>query len=481
MVDCSHPHADDVPKCEHSARRGIVPGARLVGLEARVIDEVFDHPAQRQHFRSITEHISDLRSSSTTAQFVEFQRGLFRDAYRVDNRRAECVQNAKRIRAGKSALDDSTPPHRGDPGDAAAWETEALIHERLFRQCRSVGDALAWRVFAYDRTVIAALASNSSPGPLVKRAGPLFDDVGGLSHELRAIEEAWTERGRFALHHDLTNCLRIGDLTEVEAPGRYLLGEVKANGRRQISAQRARMRGAVSAIETGSPLPGSGRIVRALDEPYEVDLRALMDLVDLARTHGAKAAKLSDGRALVVTCPAGLFRATGGRLADSASRFEATRRGALRRARIDQDAHHLRGLSTDLAARAPLLPPWAIYPLRPDECAGLICDSVIFEVVVSADVLVHLLEREGLTIETLLRPGHGELDPTRPVLRVHDRDRQLNVFPNALSSLLFELLRPDTWARGIAELIRTNVTGNDVMHRYADDHIAWHPAALAIA
>ena len=341
-------------------------------------------------------------------------------------------------------------------------------------------DALAWCVFAYDRTIIAALASNPSPGGLVKRAGRLEDDTGGLPFEVRAVEEAWTERSRLALHHDLTNCLRIGDLTEVESPGHFLLGEVKANPRNRSSAQRERMRSVVRAIESGTPLPGkAGRTVHELSEPYETDLKALMDLVDLTRTHGAKGARLSDGRALMVTNFGALHRATAGDLENAKSQVTAVRRSALRRANIDHDTHHLRAVSSDLAARAPLLPPWAIYPLRPDECAGLICDAIIFEVVISVDALVALLRDEGLVVECLLRTTNDELDETKPVLRVWGTGRQLDIYPNALYSPLLELLRPDTWARGTAELLRSTALGRDLMHRYANDHVAWQPRTLA--
>ncbi len=40
------------------------------------------------------------------------------------------------------------------------WEPEVDVCERVERQLRSVADALAWRVFAYDRRVIVALSRN---------------------------------------------------------------------------------------------------------------------------------------------------------------------------------------------------------------------------------------------------------------------------------------------------------------------------------
>ena len=40
------------------------------------------------------------------------------------------------------------------------------VCERVDRQLRSVADALAWRVFNYDRRVIVAFSRNYPPGPM---------------------------------------------------------------------------------------------------------------------------------------------------------------------------------------------------------------------------------------------------------------------------------------------------------------------------
>jgi hypothetical protein len=52
----------------------------------------------------------------------------------------------------------------------------------------------------------------------------------GLSYELGAIQELWKTKGHFALHHDLTNCLRIADLTEFTADGRIPLSLTRFHG-----------------------------------------------------------------------------------------------------------------------------------------------------------------------------------------------------------------------------------------------------------
>ena len=119
-------------------RMGFAPGTRLVSLDPDILGDVFDHPQQHDTLRKIAQYVVELRACSQTQDFVELQRRLLHDAHRVDNRRAECVQSAKRVEAGKTPHGDVAPPHAGGVHDRVAWQKEALVHERLFRQFRSI-------------------------------------------------------------------------------------------------------------------------------------------------------------------------------------------------------------------------------------------------------------------------------------------------------------------------------------------------------
>jgi hypothetical protein len=69
----------------------------------------------------------------------------------------------------------------------STWQLELDIRERVARQLRCVGDALAWPVFGFERQYITALARNQSPGMM---AGKL-----GLAAERARVEQV-TERRR---------------------------------------------------------------------------------------------------------------------------------------------------------------------------------------------------------------------------------------------------------------------------------------------
>ena len=73
-----------------------------------------------------------------------------RDAARSLARRQE-----RRAAAGK--------PVEAGSGATGSWALESLVCDRVARQVRLVGDALAWRLFNFDRRVVMALSRND-PG-----------------------------------------------------------------------------------------------------------------------------------------------------------------------------------------------------------------------------------------------------------------------------------------------------------------------------
>jgi hypothetical protein len=324
----------------------------------------------------------------------------------------------KRLQRGQSVPADVPAPPSGDPTELSTWKLESYVFERLARQLRTVGDGFAWTCFGYDRRLILALSRNDSPGPMYGK-----DE---LPYELGAIEELWRDKQHFALHHDLTNCLRIADLTEFTTTGQNLFHEIKAKPHTE-KKQLERAQAVVDAIMHGGVLPSSvddTRLVE-LEEPYRTNLKQLDDLLQLAKRNGCHGMKLPQGRALIAfSLPLMATRWIDNR--DEGTRImESTRRRALRRAGIDNAMHHIKGYSGDNAARSPVMAPWTIYPFSPNDCAALTCDMLLFDTTVSADALVESLERAGLTGEVLLKPADVSLEGDMPVIRARWRDRTL--------------------------------------------------------
>jgi hypothetical protein len=423
-------------------------GQAIGTLDHELLGKIVTHTASRDCFYRIIQLIEWLRSCQEPSDYYEFQRHLFGDVYRVEERRADCTRIVKRLRQGKSLPADApAPPEDGDPSGLETWEREVFVCERLARQLRSVGDGLAWRCFGYDRRIVLTLSRNDSPGPMSRKDG--------LGYELGRVEELWKESGHFALLHDLSNCLRIADLTEFTSDGGRLLREMKSTPHTDAK-QLARIQLAIDAIMNGGPLPGNrpdARLVE-LTEPYVTNLNQLHDLIQLAKQHGCRGMKLDQGRALVASSLPAMHNRWGDSMDKGLEVFASTKQRAIKRAGITGATHHVRGISGDTSSRSPMMAPWSIYPFAPDDCAALICDQVIFETTLAPEYLIASLAESGVTAELLLLPKHGSMAPNQDVIRARWRDRAMTLHAPGLSLLLYELVEPDTWARGIAEALK---------------------------
>lgn len=207
-------------------------GQSLRGLDPEVLSQVLLHPLQQANVRQLGALLCGLNSCSSAEDYFEFQRHLFQAMFATANRGAGCKRVVKRLRQARSVPADAPElPAGGDPSSVATWQFEVFIAERIARQLRCVGDGLAWRAFNYDRRVIAALSRNESPGHLKESEG--------LGYELGRVTDLWRERRHFGLLHDLTNCLRIADVTEFVDDRERLLHEVKKARRATLGAESA--------------------------------------------------------------------------------------------------------------------------------------------------------------------------------------------------------------------------------------------------
>lgn len=174
-------------------------------------------------------------------------------AIRPATRPSRCALGGRRPSSRLQPCGQALPTRRNLPADAVeirgpgdaneleTWEIERDVCERVGRQLRAVGDALAWRVFDYQRNFIVVLSRNEPPGPI--------SGMAGLVAERDAIHEVWRTDGHVAILHDLTSCLRIGDIT-IFQPGQVVVREIKTNARRRTRAQEQRILEACEALRS---------------------------------------------------------------------------------------------------------------------------------------------------------------------------------------------------------------------------------------
>jgi hypothetical protein len=444
-------------------------------------DAVLLHPRQLAALGILAGLIGQLRACENVEDGYEFQQELLRRRVEVDEDGLEFRRAVRRIRGGKPPQPGAPEPQSGlDPSSVEAWQTEHFVCERLGRQYRDIGDALAWRVFGFQRKYILALSRNDPPGSMARKAG--------LAKEQETVEKAWREDGRFALMHDLTNALRIGDITVFTDSGPKII-EVKTDPKRRNATQQRRIEAAELALQGAGPLPGPDIMERLydLDVPLQTHLAVLADGLERAAREGIFAAKLPGARALTVTDIFGC-NAQGWTEEEYQDRLQRKHDGTLRRARIGPQGRedNVHATNLDLVARDPRRVPFAAYPFHPMACARLISDLAVFTVETSGPALAEVLCQAGLDAEWVRLPGLGDLRPGEVVIEIQRKtsrrlpdgktlefSRTLQMQRSELDRYLIELLEMATWIEGIRYLLADyRIEGKPWPH-YRDEDRVW--------
>ncbi|MEU4237733.1 hypothetical protein [Actinoplanes sp. NPDC026619] len=415
------------------------------------IDAVLTHPAHQQTLNTLIGLIRDLRACRTPHDQYAFQKQLRERVLELEKRRGAISQQVRRLhRHGKISADAPELGTDRDRNAEASWVFEADVYERVWRQLKTVADALAWKVFGYDRAIIIALSRAKAPGMMSGKTG--------LAKELETIETAWREEQKFVLHHDMTNVIRVGDLTIFDHDGYALLREEKTNEKRRVPAQDQLLAATshVLADQTGA-LP-SGHFPIRTTINHRTDLPGLRQLLDLAHTRtGIQGARISTGRAVVA-----VSQFTAANHFTTADQFSAQVGAELARVRrrigADNPGHTLTLPSIDRAGHDLVCPPWAIYPISPETAASLIADGMFFLVCMNPDTIIGALAKTGVQARWLQQLD-GTEDVAQPLLGVSTRigNRLVSTSLNfeAIRSLMLELIDLRTWSQQVAATLRT--------------------------
>jgi hypothetical protein len=411
-------------------------GLDLLEEDPERFGQILLHPLQDEVFDDVRNLLSALRVAHTPRDLYEFQRQLFGSIYELEEARGELVRKKKRVLQGKE------PPRHRDQ-----LEIDLAAVERGIRQLRSVGDALAWKAFRFDRRVFLALSRNERPGPMVGKEG--------LANEIGAVVNIWEENKELALMHDLTNCLRIADITHF-TKDRPILKEVKATKERVPTKQLRRMQAAVDTINLGSPIRSRGGdtwLFRSAHQ-FKSHLSTLRGLVPLADAEGVACARIM--RQWVVSCfspRAAVVRK------DPFAHLEKGRKvkeKAFGKAELHKAQHHLHGVQLGVVAIDPALAPIGIYPFDVETCARLICDFVIYESTLGFNKLAEALEAEGFRVDCLLPEGSGRFENEGSILRAAVGDKSLIVHGWGMNQLLLELVDLRVFAAALREVLDFN-------------------------
>jgi hypothetical protein len=445
---------------------GPMPRARLIDFTADTITALLRQPAQLRAFSQIVSFIEGLRQTSSDEDYFDLQWALFDEIFKAQKEMEEASRNVERIKKGRSV-----PPPR-----LASWAQDRALWERIQRQYRAVGDALVWRRLNFDRRYILAYSRNAGPGPITAR-------LTGLRAEVEETRRIWSDHGQLALLHDLTNCLRIGDLTVFTDSGPVVRDVKRDPNRKPRPAQLRRMNQALDFLSGRGPLhsqEGSyGFFVSR--QQFKTRFAALECGLAIAQTDSMASLYVSAGWVLdcfVAVVPRDRPAQS---LQEALEEIEAKKARSYRRAGLDRPGTHRLDIhAAGELAYSPAVAPPTIFPLSPSMCARLTCDLAVYKSVMSWEALADAFRAEGFTVTNPLRPAFGETldaDDRMIVARYRHKgmDRHHSINAGGFAQVALELVEPRRYAAAMREAIEATDTRGP--HRgvltFANERSVW--------
>ncbi len=297
----------------------------------------------------------------------------------------------------------------------------------------SIGDGLAWRVLGYDRAALAILGQ----GERVAR----FADGPGFEREVQEIFRFWEDDGVFALHNDLTTCLRHGDLT-VRRNGSVELYEVKLSEHvTPDSPQMQRMTDAVTLLNEGRVKAPTGQAMRLhrIPLPFRTALPNLPALMAKTR-HSGYATMMASPCQFVAAID---YRAAAGhedkllRIHEKAKERLGWLDGKQRTIEWFAAGRRMRDRRYSFAALAPL----TIYPLPAVDVADLTLGCIDLYCILNTDILERMFAGKGIHA-TVATPPSANDSFLRAELQIDRRRLVIGINPQLREQMLLELMTP---------------------------------------
>ncbi len=398
--------------------------------EPAVVEKTLFHEIQQftiQHLERLVPRVRDVKSAEDCFRLQEELLGLI---YQVEEIELEA---SRKLRGGYDL----------------SIRAEQWAAGRGARQLRTIGDAMAWMVTGGDRRAIAALSQNDGPARIYGKGEK------GLRAEFQTVNAFW-QQGHFALLHDLTNCLRIDDLTVCNRlhrqgvpddhpcpPDEFSLVEIKSNHRARPSQnQKARHEAAAAAINEGADIHTTDGIRKQFrwSGGYENHEEALGRVLDNAMADGVAGEQIEEG--WVVTAVRFVDWKPGTAAKDIIGTWERKRAELLDKANMRATPVH-RLQTGDSAGRILKCIPFSLYPMEPRAVAFLTGDWLMFDSTLSIEYFESRLNAAGMKTERLSSDG--------AVLSASVGNHAIQLHRASVEHALAELVKIDVLARALRD------------------------------
>jgi hypothetical protein len=346
-------------------------------------------------------------------------------------------------------------------------DKEIFVFELFRNKLKDIGDALAWKLFDYNRAVLYLFSNNPDPGYL---------NHVGLTKELLTFIHKSFEKGNISILNIISNCLRIGDLISKSNEGTIEIEEIKSSGnlrkdgKERLSRQLNIMDELVSFLNENKSFD-KGKESRMLTiDIYPLNyFKELKQVIGQAYNKGYSTIKINEYSFIDV------FNYN--RLDD----YDAA-------IKYMEEQHEIQApgwdnntaifSNYDRFSFSPVIAPYSIFPLSEQLCADIMFGQINISIYLNFTELAKYLEQKGLkVIETtsdIIKKDSKQL--ANKIMVIKYNNMYLNLPPMTMNKIFYEYYHPNYIVKEIKllrEVIKEGEEPGIIIYNKQEKHL-WH-------
>lgn len=330
-------------------------------------------------------------------------------------------------------------------------KSEIYSTKILNKSLREIADGIVWKYFKYNRAILYMLADKQPIDTIRPDKGTFYN--------LHEFSDAFLDHGSVAIYNDITNFLRVGDVTQIKEDGSIEIIEVKARKKRgrRITRQKERMSELVEFFNTGlTNYDGKVLKIENSDIKQKSYLNLLKNAIMQARHKGFES--LLVGKYMIVEI------VDYDKLNESSkfiSYFD-TRHAAVKEEWDKNNDFVFPSFFIDKMDYSKNCAPFSIYPFNIDICTDIMMGRLMIMVRFNFSELLRILRKSGWEIvDTLIYKSENEIKSLMgkdinsvSFLKINKGPLTLEVPPSIIARMQYELLAPSVLLEELEEFYK---------------------------
>ncbi|MFA5904821.1 MAG: hypothetical protein WC836_12875 [Desulfobacula sp.] len=337
--------------------------------------------------------------------------------------------------------------------------SQLYLYKMVNKALKEIADGIVWKYFEYNRAILYLLAERQPIDTIRPDRGTL--------NNIKEFAEIFSKSDSFAIFNDITNFLRVGDITRIDSDGNIELVEVKSKREKgaRVRRQKEEMTEIVEFLnaEEGYYHGNNTKIIYT-DLKHKYHLKTLNDAIHRAKDRGYES--LLIGSYLI----AEIIDFEKIKDSSQAIHFFESRHNSIKRNWQENDDFVFQSYFLDKMDYSKNCAPFSIYPFDIKVRVGLITGSLMVLTYFNFSNIIRLLAKAGWeTVDSIIfktekeiRALHGKEISTVPLLRVKKGPCTLDVPADLIARMKYEFLSVSSVIERLDEIFNRGPKENSV-------------------